>query len=78
MHFQKKLGIGFILFGLLVMLIAYLVATNNGAFVFSALIGLMAVFFGAFQLILSNLAVQSKASGKHHSGKAIKNKKARR
>lgn len=78
MHFQKKLGIGFILFGVTVILIAYAVSTNHGAFVFSALIGLMAVFFGAFQLVLSNLAVQSKATGRHHSGKPVKNKKNRR
>jgi thiol:disulfide interchange protein len=78
MHFQKKLGLGFILFGAAVILIAYAVSTNQGAFVFSALIGLMAVFFGGFQLMLSKLAVQTKPAVKHSAGKNLKSKKARR
>lgn len=78
MHFQKKLGIGFILFGLVVILIAYVVSTNQGALVFSALLGLMSICFGAFQLVLSKLAVQTRTSSKHHAGKTVKNKKIRR
>ncbi len=77
MHFQKKLGIGFIVFGALVIALAFLM-TSSGGFVFSALIGLMAVLFGAFQIMLSKLAVQSKAAGKHHSTKPIKTRKVRR
>lgn len=77
MHFQKKLGIGFIAFGALVIALAFLM-TSSGGFVFSALIGLMAILFGAFQMMLSKLAVQSKTAGKHHSAKPIKTRKARR
>ncbi len=77
MHFQKKLGIGFIVFGALVIALAFLM-TSSGGFVFSALIGLMAVLFGAFQIMLSKLAVQSKAAGKHHSAKPLKTRKVRR
>lgn len=77
MHFQKKLGLGFIAFGVLVILLAYAL-TNSGGFVFSALLGLMAIFFGAFQMMLSNLALQAKTAGKHPSGKTTKTKRARR
>ena len=77
MHFQKKLGLGFMAFGALVILLAY-IFTNSGSFVFSALIGLMAIFFGAFQLMLSNLALQPKTTTKHPSSKTVKSKKARR
>lgn len=77
MHFQKKLGLGFIAFGGVVILLAYLL-TNSGGFVFSALLGLMAICFGAFQLMLSKLALQAKTAGKHPSGKTAKTKKARR
>lgn len=52
MQLQKKLGLGFILFGIVIILGMYFVA-DGGAFLFSALIGLMAVFFGAFQLIIA-------------------------
>ena len=52
MQLQQKLGFGFILFGVAMIIGMYFVA-NGGAFLFSALIGLMAVFFGAFQLMIS-------------------------
>ncbi len=52
MQLQQKLGFGFILFGVVIIIGMYFVA-NGGAFLFSALIGLMAVFFGAFQLMIS-------------------------
>ncbi len=74
MHFQKKLGLGFITFGVVIILLAYLL-TDSGGFVFSALIGLMAIFFGAFQLMLSKLALQTKTAAKPAVGKT---KKARR
>ncbi len=76
MHFQKKLGLGFIAFGALVITIAFLM-TNSGGFVFSALIGVMAILFGTFQLMLSKLAIQPRA-GRQGSDKATKSKKARR
>lgn len=71
MHFQKKLGLGFIAFGIVAIVLAYLL-TNSGAFVFSALIGLMAIFFGAFQLMISNLAQQTKSVAKPAAGKSKK------
>ena len=52
MQLQQKLGFGFILFGVVIIIGMYFVA-NGGAFLFSALVGLMAVFFGAFQLMIS-------------------------
>lgn len=52
MQLQQKLGFGFILFGIVIIVGMYFV-THGGAFMFSALIGLMAIFFGAFQLIIS-------------------------
>lgn len=78
MHYQKKLGIGFILFGLVVVIIAYAASTHQGAFAFAALIGLMAICFGAFQIMLSNLAVQAKATPRPQGTKSTKLKKARR
>ncbi len=74
MHTQKKLGMGFILFGFLLIVAMYFVA-DGGAFVFTALLGLMAVFFGAFQLmIISNTmpakSTQGKTTHKHKSRKA--------
>lgn len=52
MQLQQKLGFGFILFGVAIILGMYLVA-DGGAFLFSVLMGLMSVFFGAFQLMIS-------------------------
>lgn len=52
MQLQQKLGFGFIFFGVVIIIGMYFVA-NGGAFLFSSLIGLMAVFFGAFQLMIS-------------------------
>ncbi len=52
MQLQQKLGFGFILFGVAIILGMYFVA-DGGAFLFSALMGLMAVFFGAFQLMIN-------------------------
>lgn len=52
MELQQKLGFGFILFGIVIIIGMYFV-TYGGAFMFSVLIGLMAIFFGAFQLIIS-------------------------
>jgi len=64
MQLQKKLGIGFILFGIALIIGLYFVA-DGGAFLFSALIGLMAVFFGAFQLMLTaDLAAKPAAKSK--------------
>lgn len=52
MQLQKKLGFGFMFFGVAIILGMYFVA-DGGAFLFSALIGLMAIFFGAFQLMIT-------------------------
>lgn len=52
MQLQQKLGYGFILFGIALTLGMYFVA-DGGAFLFTSLIGLLAVFFGAFQLMLA-------------------------
>lgn len=60
MHTQKKLGIGFIFFGFLLIVAMYFV-TDGGAFVFTALLGLMAVFFGAFQLMITSSTMEAKS-----------------
>lgn len=52
MQLQQKLGYGFILFGIVLVLGMYF-AADGGAFMFTALIGLMAIFFGAFQLMIA-------------------------
>lgn len=52
MQLQKKLGFGFILFGIALMLVMYF-TVDGGAFLFSSLVGLMAIFFGAFQLMIA-------------------------
>ncbi|WP_323814998.1 hypothetical protein [Cellvibrio sp. NN19] len=52
MQLQKKIGLGFILFGVALTLAMYF-AIDGGAFLFTALIGLMAIFFGAFQLMIT-------------------------
>lgn len=70
MQLQKKLGIGFVLFGIATIIGMYFVA-NSGAFLFSALVGLMAIFFGAFQLMIASQATL-------HSGSKAKGKKARK
>ncbi|WP_049629615.1 hypothetical protein [Cellvibrio sp. pealriver] len=61
MHTQKKLGIGFIFFGFLLIVAMYFVA-DGGAFVFTALLGLMAIFFGAFQLMIINSGIPAKSA----------------
>lgn len=76
MHFQKKLGIGFILFGVFIIVAVYF-STSGGAFAFSALMGLMAIFFGAFQLMLANITI-TKSTEPSHGKKTTKAKKARR
>ncbi|HTF95077.1 MAG TPA: hypothetical protein VL995_03010 [Cellvibrio sp.] len=52
MQLQQKLGYGFILFGLLLIVGLYFLA-DGGAYLFAALLGLMAIVFGGFQLMLS-------------------------
>lgn len=69
MRLQKKLGIGFVLFGIVIIIGMYFVA-NSGAFLFSSLVGLMAIFFGAFQLMI--------ASQTPAHGPKTKSRKARR
>jgi uncharacterized membrane protein HdeD (DUF308 family) len=63
MHTYKKLGIGFILFGFLLIIAMYFIA-DSGAFLFTFLIGLMAIFFGAFQLMIMANAPATKAGTK--------------
>lgn len=53
MQIQKKLGIGFVLFGVVMIIGMYFIA-SSGAFLFSSLVGLMAIFFGAFQLMIAS------------------------
>lgn len=69
MQLQKKLGFGFIFFGVAIILGMYFVA-DGGAFLFSALVGLMAVFFGAFQLMITaDLAAKPAAKSKQKKGR---------
>lgn len=70
MQLQQKLGFGFIFFGVVVIIGMYFVA-NGGAFLFSSLIGLMAVFFGAFQLMI-NADITTKPSTKSKPKKSRK------
>lgn len=73
MQLQQKLGYGFIFFGLLLIVGLYF-AADGGAYVFSALLGLLAIVFGGFQLML---AKQLPARTEKHNNKH-KSKKARR
>lgn len=69
MQLQKKLGFGFIFFGIAIILGVYFVA-DGGAFLFSALVGLMAVFFGAFQLMITaDIAAKPAAKTKPKKGR---------
>lgn len=69
MQLQQKLGFGFIFFGTAIILGMYFVA-DGGAFLFSALIGLMAVVFGAFQLMITaNAAAKPTAKNKLKKGR---------
>ncbi len=70
-QFQQELGYGFIAFGLLLIIGLYF-AADGGAYIFSALLGLMAIVFGGFQLML---AKQTPAKIEKHASKP-KNKKA--
>lgn len=65
MQLQQKLGFGFILFGVLLTLAMYF-ATDGGAFLFTALIGLMAIFFGAFQLMITADALTKSTASRRH------------
>lgn len=76
MYFQKKLGLGFILFGTVAIALAYILM-DGGGFVFSALVGVLAICFGAFQLMLANAAPAAKTSAKHSASKSTKAKKSR-
>jgi thiol:disulfide interchange protein len=68
MQLQQKLGYGFILFGVALTLAMYFLI-DGGAFVFTALVGFMAIVFGAFQLMIStNTAVKSPAKSKAKKG----------
>lgn len=74
MQLQKKLGFGFILFGV-VLIIAMYFLVNSGAFLFSSLIGLMAIFFGAFQLMIAgDLAVPTEKHSTKHKAKKGRHK----
>jgi len=69
MQLQQKLGYGFILFGIALTLGMYFVA-DGGAFLFTSLIGLLAVFFGAFQLMLAaNAAAKPAVKSKIKKGR---------
>lgn len=71
MQVQQKLGYGFIFFGLLLIIGLYF-AADGGAYMFAALLGLMAIVFGGFQLLLAKQA-PARAEKHHH-----KHKKARK
>lgn len=73
MQLQQKLGYGFILFGLLLIVGLYF-AADGGAYVFASLLGLLAIVFGGFQLML---AKQIPARAERHSSKH-KMKRARK
>lgn len=70
MHLQQKLGYGFILFGIVFTFGMYF-AADGGAFLFTALIGLLAIFFGVFQLVIAADAA-TKSLAKHKIKKARK------
>lgn len=53
MNKNKKIGLIFILIGVLIIPLFYFIASREG-FVITAMLGLMAIVFGGFQLILAN------------------------
>lgn len=52
MNKTQKIGVGFLAFGFAVILLAY-IFTSDRSFALAALIGLMAVAFGGFQLLIA-------------------------
>lgn len=52
MNNARKIGFGFLFFGLLIIPLFYFIAVGVG-FVLGVMIGLMAIVFGGFQLMLS-------------------------
>lgn len=52
MNKTQKIGVGFLAFGFAVILLAY-IFTSDRTFALAALIGLMAVAFGGFQLLIA-------------------------
>lgn len=69
MQLQKKIAFGFIFFGIAIIFGMYFVA-DGGAFLFAALVGLMAVFFGAFQLMITvDAAAKPAAKSKTKKGR---------
>lgn len=66
---QQKLGYGFIFFGLLLIVGLYF-AADGGAYVFSALLGLLAIVFGGFQLMLAKQAPVRTEKHGHKSKKS--------
>lgn len=69
MHLQKKIGIGFIFFGFIIIVTMYFIA-DGSAFVFCALLGLMAIFFGAFQMMITADLATAKTNSKPKIKKA--------
>jgi hypothetical protein len=64
MQLQQKLGYGFILFGIVFIFGMYF-SVDGGAFLFTSLIGLLAIFFGAFQLMIAtDIAAKPAAKSK--------------
>lgn len=52
MNNNQKIGLGFLLLGVLIIPISYFIASSEG-FVLAAMMGLMAIVFGGFQLIFA-------------------------
>lgn len=50
MNNNQKIGLGFLLVGLLIIPLFYFIASDEG-FAIAAMMGLMAIVFGGFQLI---------------------------
>lgn len=52
MNNNQKIGLGFLVLGVLIIPVSYFIASSEG-FVLAAMMGLMAIVFGGFQLIFA-------------------------
>lgn len=63
MNNNQKIGLGFLLLGLVIIPTAYFGATDEG-FAIAALMGIMAIVFGGFQLLLGKPVARPGATPK--------------
>lgn len=71
MNINQRIGLGFLLLGLTMILLFYFIASKE-AFVIAALAGLMAMAFGGFQLLIAKPSSKNLVKSHARKGKAQK------